>query len=127
MENERLVFPLTRLPLVLLEDADQSDSFFSALLKNRLMWLGFALPLLLHSWNSLGNYNDLFQKVALSGSFSMLGGMVGVPYRLNLPIIGLGYLMPLSISFSVWLFFLLGVVQRAIFTRIGLQIGTSDI
>ena len=127
VENERLVFPLTRLPLVLLEDVDRTDSFFSALLKNRLMWLGFAVPLLLHSWNSLGNYNDLFQKVALSGSFSMLGGTVGVPYRLNLPIIGLGYLMPLSISFSVWLFFLLGVVQRAIFTRIGLQIGTSDI
>ena len=81
VENERLVFPLTRLPLVLLEDVDRTDSFFSALLKNRLMWLGFALPLLLHSWNSLGNYNDLFQKVALSGSFSMLGGMVGVPYR----------------------------------------------
>ena len=74
MENERLVFPLTRLPLVLLEDVDRTDSFFSALLKNRLMWLGFAVPLLLHSWNSLGNYNDLFQKVALSGSFSMLCG-----------------------------------------------------
>ena len=127
VENERLVFPLTRLPLALIEDVDRSPSFFSGLLRSPLMWLGFALPLVVESWNSLHNYHDACQPFALIGSISLLQGQVAMPYRLNFPVIGLGYLMPLNVSFSVWFFFLLSVVQRAVFARIGLQIGAQDI
>ena len=52
---------------------------------------------------------------------------MGIPFRLNFPLIGLGFLISLSVSFSVWFFFLLGVVQRWIFARIGLDIGGSDV
>ncbi len=127
VENERLLFPLMRLPMELIQDGENSRTFFSPLLRNWLMWLGFALPLLLHSWNSLNAYHAAFQRLPLTGSISLLQGQVGVPFRLNFPIIGLGFLMPMNISFSVWFFFVLGVVQRWIFTRIGLDIGGPDI
>jgi len=126
VEKERLVFPLTRLPLALLEDID-SDHLFSRILRNRLLWVGFVVPLLLHSWNSLNNYHDAFQPIALTGSISFLNGLVGMPVRLNLPITGLAYLMPLNVSFSIWFFFLIDILQKLVFSRIGLQIGAGDV
>ena len=56
--------PSPRLPLTMLEDAD-SAPLFGGLFKNRLLWLGFAVPLLIHSWNSLNYYHDAFQPIAL--------------------------------------------------------------
>ena len=127
IDNERLLFPLTSLPLAMTQDPGKSSSLFSPLLRSRLMWLGFAVPLLLHSWNSLSAYHDGIQPLALTGSFSLLQGQVWVPFRLNLPIIGVGYLMSLGVSFSVWFFFVLGLVQTWVFTRVGLDIGAGDV
>ena len=124
--NERLVFPLTRLPLAMLEGAD-SASLLGGLFKSRLLWLGFAVPLLLHSWNSLHAYHDAFQPIALSGTLSLLQGSVGLPWRINLPILGLAYLMALSVSFSIWFFFVFYTLEKAIFARIGLVLGGGDI
>ena len=126
VEKERLVFPLTRLPLEMLEDVER-PGLLGRLFCSWLMWIGFAIPVVLHTWNSLANYHDLFQPWALTGSFRLLPGMGVVPFRLNLPVIGLGYLMPLSVSFSVWFFFLLGVLQQAIFARLGVTVGGADI
>ena len=127
VENERLVFPLTRLPLAMIEDADDGGAAIGRLFANRLMWIGFAIPLLLHSWNSLNFYHDAFQKIATTGAIGLLNGQVSVPFRLNLPVMGLAYMMALNVSFSVWFFFLIGVLQRLVFARIGLPIGASDV
>lgn len=127
VENERLVFPLTRLPLAMVEDEDGERTVIGKLFTNRIMWLGFAIPLLLHSWNSLGNYSDMFQKVLLVGNVTIMQGVPVVPFRLNLPVIGLAYLMPLNVAFSMWFFFIVGQVQRMIMARVGIQIGTGDI
>jgi hypothetical protein len=127
VENERLVFPLTRLPLAMIEDVDKEDSLVGRLFKKRLMWLGFAIPLVLQSWNSLNFYHDAFQRIELYGSVVLLQGLVNLPFRLNFPTLGLAYLMSLNVSFSIWFFFLIGMIQHMIFARIGLQVGTSDI
>ena len=127
VENERLVFPLTRLPLAMVEDEDGERTVIGKLFTNRIMWLGFAIPLLVHSWNSLGNYSDMFQKVLLVGNVTIMQGVPVVPFRLNLPVIGLAYLMPLNVAFSMWFFFIVGQVQRMIMARVGIQIGTGDI
>ena len=79
VENERLLFPLMRLPMALIQYVEKPRTFFSPLLKNRLMWVGFALPLLVHSWNSLHAYHDGFQPLALTGSIGLLQGQVGIP------------------------------------------------
>ena len=127
VDNERLVYPLTRLPLAMIEDADDDNTLLSGVFKSKLMWMGFAIPLLLHTWNSMNDFHDAFQKIAVVGSVDLLQGLVSLPVRLNLPVMGLAYLMPLNVSFSVWFFFIIGMIQRLIFTRIGIQIGTSDI
>jgi hypothetical protein len=127
VENERLSFPLTKLPLAMVEDEDGEQTIIGKLFSNKIMWLGFAIPLLLHTWNSMGNYTDAFQKIPVVGNLSIMQGVPVVPFRLNLPVIGLAYLMPLNVAFSMWFFFLIGQVQRMVLARIGIQIGTGDI
>ncbi|MGB1893498.1 MAG: DUF6785 family protein, partial [Candidatus Latescibacterota bacterium] len=82
----------------------------------------------LHSWNSLNFYHDAFQRIALNGQIVLIPGALALPYRFNLPIMGLAYLMPLNVAFSIWFFFLLGTLQSWGFARIGIAIkGGGDI
>ena len=127
VENDRLVFPLTRPPLAMIEQASSSPSTLGRLFKSRLFWIGFVLPVLLHTWNSIGNYTYFIHKVKLTSTIVLLNREMSVPIRLNLPVIGLAYLIHMDVAFSVWFFFAVNVIQRWIFTRIGYTIGTSDI
>ena len=87
VDNERLVYPLTRLPLAMMENIDDPTLKISGIFKSGLMWMGFAIPLLLHSWNSMNDFHDAFQKIALNGSVPLLQGLVNLPIRLNLPVV----------------------------------------
>lgn len=128
VDHERLVFPLTRLPLAMVEDAQQERGFFARLYRQRLLWVGLAVPLLLQSWNSLHFYHEAFRPVRLSGSVVLLPGLVGMPFRLNFPVLGLAYLMATNVAFSIWFFFLLGLLQWLLFARLGVSVsGGGDI
>ncbi len=127
VENERLVYPLTRLPQSLIDDVETPGRWWGWLLRSRLLWLGFAIPLFIHSWNSLHFYHEGFQPVLLNGYISLLNGQVGVPVRLNFPVLGLCYLMSLNVAFSIWFFFLIGVIQEWSFARLGISLGQGDI
>lgn len=127
VESDRLVFPLTRLPLGMIEEASQSGTKLGRLFKSRLFWIGFAVPVLLHSWNSLGNYTYLIHKVKLTSTMVLLNREMSVPFRLNLPVIGLAYLIHMDVAFGVWFFFAVNVIQQWILTRIGYTLGTGDI
>lgn len=127
LENERLVFPLTKLPLAMTEGAGDQNGTTGGLFRSPLMWAGFAIPTLLHSWNSLHFYNEAVGRIAEKTSLLLLHGQVDIPIHLNLPVVGLGYLMQLNVSFSVWFFYLLTVAQRWVFARLGVQIGGSDV
>ena len=122
VENERLAFPLTRLPLAMIEDADDRSRLIGRLFKRPLLWVGFLIPFLFHSWNSLGAYFDGFPRMAVGGAYPLLNGEVMIQYRLNLPVIGLAYLMPLDVSFSIWFFHLLGLTQEWVLKRLGIGV-----
>jgi hypothetical protein len=126
VENERLVYPLTRLPLAMIEKPEKG--YFSQFYKSKLLWFGILIPFVLHSWNSLNFYHDAFQRINLNGQIELIPGALSLPYRFNLPITGLAYLMPLNVAFSIWFFFICGMLESLLFTRIGLAIkGGGDI
>ncbi len=127
VENERLVYPLTRLPLAMVEDEDGGRTLPGRLFRSRLLWLGFAVPLLLHSWNSLGNYSDLFQQVSLGDRYTVSRDVLSIPIRLNFPALGLAYLMPLNVAFSIWFFFLFCQGERIAMAYAGVRIASGDV
>ncbi|MGC8862180.1 MAG: DUF6785 family protein [Armatimonadota bacterium] len=107
VDNEKLTFPLVQLPIELVNQ-ESSSSF----VRSRAMWLGFALPALIHSMNGL---HRSFPSVPELPSFFVLNSLfVTRPWNemivtflvLSFSIIGFAYLLPLDVSFSMWFFLL---------------------
>ena len=105
-EEEHLPFPVIALPLEMTrEDAP--------IYRNKLLWLGFAVPCLLHSLNSLASIYPGIPAYPINSARDMAGGL---PFPLNglSPMfggihpagIGFGYLINTDVLFSLWFFYL---------------------
>lgn len=111
VDNERLTFPTVVLPLELTDERQP-------LLRNKLMWLGFALPFAIGTINNLSlNFPDI-------PGLSLRNSDVS-PYLTSAPwnaveylpvgfypfVVGIAYLLSLEVTFSYWFFYLLTKVQ----------------
>ncbi len=125
-DNERLTFPLLYLPLDLTEEKPQRDlpPFF----RDPLMWAGVSVSVLYNLLNILNAYNPsvpalgygcdigaLFTEKPMSAIRPM-----NFYYRPDLT--GLGYLVPLDISFTIWVSYLFLRWQAVIFNMLGYEV-----
>ena len=55
-QHERLAYPMTQLPLQMIEGGVGPLTRLAPIFKNKVMWLGFSLPFLLLSLNGLNHY-----------------------------------------------------------------------
>ncbi len=120
-ERERLTFPIVQLPL---EMTDESSGFF----RNRVMWTGFAVAAALETMNSL-NYlypnvphvqltaHDL-QPLFVQPPWNSIGYFPTTFYPLA---IGLGFMLSVDVSFSLWFFYLLTKAENVLAAAIGWQ------
>ena len=122
------MYPLTRLPLAMVEDEDGDRTLLGRLFRSRdhCGW-GSPCPCSCTRGTPSANYSDLFQQVSLGQSFTVSRTVGAIPVRLNLPALGLAYLMPLNVAFSVWFFFVLGQVQQILLSFTGIRLGTGDV
>jgi len=112
-DNERLTFPLVQLPLAM-SGEQQGIGFYAS----RMMWAGFGIAVAIDLINGLHvlyptmPYIVGIKKFNLGALFtekpwSALGvGGVGFHLALFPFAIGMGFFMPLDLSFSCWFFFL---------------------
>ena len=110
VERERLTFPLVQLPLEIAGREDRSG-IAAPFFRNRLMWLGFAIPMILHSVNSLHEYfpaTPTFPVVQDLGQYfrtppwNQIGMFV---LWVHFSVIGFTFLLPTDLSFSLWFFY----------------------
>ncbi len=123
VEHERLSYPVIQLPLEMV-----SERFF----KNRLMWLGFGIGFTLDLFAGL---HELFPVVPVPRvKWYNLGPLfTGKPWDAIgwLPIhfypfvTGLGYMMPLDLSFSLWFFYLFWKIQVVFTSAVGWKLSGS--
>ena len=114
VDNERLSFPLTQLPIALVEGGDKP------LLGNRLTWLGVLLPLIVFGVKQAHQISpqvpDIPLSFVLNDSLQFpLSAVFYTPVTISFAAIGLFYLLPVDILFSLWFFFLLTRVQQLVF------------
>jgi len=117
VENEKLSYPIIQLPLEM-----TSPNFFS----NRMMWIGFTIVAIIDIINGLHflfpTIPKVFSKrynIALSSPpFNAMGNL---PFAMYPFVIGLGFLIPLDLSFSCWLFFWFWKLQLLLGNAIGLR------
>ena len=106
-DRERLTFPIIQLPLEMTKGGGGSG-FFS----NRLLWLGFAIPVFLETLNELNFLYPSLPKVQIKiydlGQFICTQPWNGVgwfPISFYPFAIGLMFFLPADLSFSCWFFY----------------------
>lgn len=121
VEQERLVFPLTQLPLEMLRGSDQS--VVPPLFRSAMMWVGFAIPFAVQMLRGLHHYHFFIPEIQTYFDPIMLfRNSVSLRIFVNFAILGLSYFLNLHVAFSVWFFHLLGRFQTGIFNMVGFQI-----
>ena len=119
-EHERLVYPLVQVPLAMLQD-DAKGSLVKPFFKNGIMWCGFAIPLLINSINALHHYFHYFTPIVPQTSIELFRNTVTLHVRLNLLMFGFAYFISTNLSFSLWFFYLLNLIQEGVFSVLGIH------
>jgi hypothetical protein len=141
--REKLIFPLARLPEDLMSDEDAPCGTISSTLRSSLFWLGFLFVAVLLSYNAccqagwlrgltpltLGFDQSKLQEMLSHSVFRGIadelgGGMYRVRILIIFTAIGIGFLIPLEISASIWIYYLVSVALflLAIWTAAGATI-----
>ncbi|MGD9078475.1 MAG: hypothetical protein PVG96_04000 [Desulfobacterales bacterium] len=125
--NERMNFPLLRVPFLMQEALDETGlgRFFA----NRFLIAGLAVPICLHLLNGLGFYNPSIPQIPtliLAGKYFPKVGLLSGFFKLKIYIypafIGFAFLTSKQISFSFWFFFILGTLLFGLLSVLGLNI-----
>lgn len=121
IEHEKLSYPIIQLPLQLTET--QPNRLF----QNKLMWLGFGIAGALALWNGVNFLYPVLPELRTRvRSFQIFtetpwNAMGRIPFSLYPFAIGLGFFIPLDLSFSCWFFFWYWRFMRVVGAAMGLR------
>lgn len=130
VENERVNFPLLRLPQAMEEAVDENRLW--AFLTDRWLLVGLCLPVFLHTLNGLSTYYPEVPKldtIYFVGRYFTPHGLFSGFSKLTIYIypafIGFAFLASRQISLSLWVFFLLGALLFGILDVLGAAMPAS--
>jgi hypothetical protein len=125
--NERMNFPLLRVPLLMQEAFDNGE--FGKFIFNRFLLAGMLIPVGLHLINGLSFYNPSIPSIPtliLAGTWFPKAGLFSGFYKLKIYIypafIGFAFLTSKQISFSFWFFYIAGALLIGLLGTLGLNI-----
>jgi len=128
--NERMNFPLLRVPLLMQEafDNHQLGRFFA----NRFLLAGICIPVCLHLINGFNFYNPSVPSIPtliLAGNYfpkqGLFSGFIKLKIYIYPAFIGFAFLTSKQISFSFWLFYIGGALLIGVLYVLGLNIPES--
>jgi hypothetical protein len=118
MDRERLVYPLVQVSLAMIQD-DRRGSLVKPFFRSGMMWVGFAVPVVVGSIRALHNYFPFVPTVELTTSFTLFRNTVSIPMMLSFAALGFFFLINREVAFSLWVFSLLNILQKAIYGVLG--------
>ena len=125
--NERMNFPLLRVPILMQEALDENrlGPFFA----DRYLIAGLLVPVCLHLLNGLSFYNPTIPSIptlVLAGKYFPKAGLFSGFYKLKIYIypafIGFAFLTSKQISFSFWFFYFAGALLIGLLSILGFNI-----
>ncbi len=127
-EHEKFSFPLLQAPIEMVE-APKEGMVANKLLGNRLLWIGFAIPVLFHLINGLHRHFPSIPEIP--NRFLWYDVFRGRPWRVMrwwpqlifsyyFSVIGIAYVIPSEISFSYWFFYLFFKLEYLVVDAYGL-------
>ena len=122
IEHERLTYPIVRLPIEITHNDGR-------LFRNKMLWVGFAIAGGIDLINGIHAFFPAFpeipvRKANLGAYFTEKpwDAMGWTPIYILSFGVGLAFLMPLEMSFSLWFFYLFWKGERILGRAMGLQI-----
>ena len=131
VERERFSFPLIQIPIQLAAEP-ANGSLLNSFFKNKLLWVGMALPLVIHFLNGLHAHFPTVPRIPMlfeihraftEKPWHTLGMWPGMNIAIYFSVIGVASLLTLEVSFSLWFFFLFFKLQYIIMNVTGVGIG----
>ena len=121
-EHEKLSYPIIRLPLEMTRD------YGRVLFQNRLLWIGFAISGFISLVNGLHFIYPLVPEIHVR-HYDLSQFFVEKPWnamgRTRVTFypfaIGMGFFIPLDLSFSYWFFYWLGKMEMVVGSALGLH------
>jgi hypothetical protein len=128
VDRERLPFPLAEGPLAMTEE-HEGEAGVPALIQGRFFWIGIAVPLVVVVWNIASYFSHGIPEISLMmpHRLALARGFPAIRIKLHFMVVGFSYFTNLDVLFSIWFFYLLGVLQTGLLERVGFTIGASDI
>ena len=126
-EQERLAFPMSTFPVDMLEtDDDGIPSVF----KVRIFWIGFAITAGIILWNIAGYFAISLPRITLFDQYRTKEIDLGTHYppfylRIQPLLMGLAYLCPTDILFSIWAYFIFNTFKIGLMNRTGFTVGIA--
>ena len=118
MEYERLVYPLVQVPAAMIQ---QDEGSISPFFRSGLMWIGFGLALVVGSLKGLHHYYPSVPAVSMSTSLGILRDTVNLPIMLSFSAVGIFFFVNLDIALGLWVFTLLAMLEKGVFSVVGLH------
>jgi len=124
VEAERLVFPLNEVPRALLDD----EGILPMVLRTRLFWIGFAIPNVIVLWNLISYWNPGFPTIGIQvpHDVSLGPNFPSLNLILYFPVMAFAFFAEVRVTFSIWFFYLLAVIQEGLFNRVGYPTPRAD-
>lgn len=123
-DRERLTFPIVQLPLAMTESS-------GIIWRSRLFWIGFAISFGIELVNGLAFYYPNIptigvglmpsHNIGLSATSKPWNAIGWTPYTFYPFVIGLGYFLPVDLSFSCWFFYIFWKLQLVAASALGLD------
>ncbi|MFC1717133.1 DUF6785 family protein [Candidatus Poribacteria bacterium] len=119
VSEEKLSYPIIQLPLRMVE-----PSF----LRNRVMWLGFAISIFLGTLNGIHffipSFPSMGKPINIGQYFTEkpLNAIGWLPIAVQPFAVGLGFFMPVELSFSCWFFYFFWKFQRVLAAILGIRV-----
>ncbi|MBS3762682.1 MAG: hypothetical protein KGZ25_05175 [Planctomycetes bacterium] len=119
IENERLTFPIAQVPQELCISAGDPWAKTS-LFRQKIFWMGLAIPLIVCSMTALHKFYGLVPKVPISTKIRDIGP-IDLQIRLSWAVLGFTFLIPNRVAFSIWALNLLSFAARSFIISRGLS------
>lgn len=131
--NEKLIYPLAELPELLVGHNDANPGWVPEVFRSGLFWVGFAISGLTLGWNLLCQTGTVpgLTPIDLEGKWTayitntpLQGLLPNAQSAIFFTMIGLTFLIPTKVSFSLWFFSVFYMVQLLV--MVGMNLGVNE-
>jgi len=128
VEQERLIFPVVQFAMEIAEESKDKRSLVAPFFRNHIMWIGFSIAFFYNLMNIL---NAIYPNIPAPGkSFNIgviftdrpLNALRPMSFQYRPAIVGIGYLMPMEVNLSVWVFYFLLKFESVMASVMGYQV-----